>query len=145
MKRRFSFIIFCIILLFLTSCTGLNSGRLENFLDKTELLYNDEYGIKFDTMHSTVYSSGYITDNSRLIEVYIFWNTTLMDFGIYDLNSIENEINSVEDFYNFLDTVEAKEKLLLFGDIVFEDNTIILTNFEGEYYKDADRIVLFSK
>lgn len=127
--------------MFLSSCVGKSTIKADNFLKINDCLYNDEYGIELNKQFD-YYSTGFITDNNVIIEVFVVWEPVNLSVDFFDLQNIEVELKSKEDCFRYLDTEESRDNIILSGDFLCKDNTLIHNSFEGEYYTNVNQIVL---
>lgn len=141
--RKILFLI-TIFICFLTSCTGIDSRKIEKMLDNSDCLYNDEYGIELNKLYASCYSSGYITTDSSKLEILVLWRYSVEKIEFYNKGDIEFDLESEEDCFKYFSSERSRDNIIMTGNIKYDDN-IIIEIIESSITVDFDEIILEAK
>lgn len=141
--RKILFLI-TIFICFLTSCTGIDSRKIEKMLDNSDCLYNDEYGIELNKLYASCYSSGYITTDSGKLEVLVLWRYSVEKIEFYNKGDIEFDLESEEDCFKYFSSERSRDNIIMTGNIKYDDN-IIIEIIDSSITVDFDEIILEAK
>lgn len=141
--RKILFLI-TIFICFLTSCTGIDSRKIEKMLDNSDCLYNDEYGIELNKLYASCYSSGYITTDSGKLEVLVLWRYSVEKIEFYNKGDIEFDLESEEDCFKYFSFERSRDNIIMTGNIKYDDN-IIIEIIDSSITVDFDEIILEAK
>lgn len=142
--RKMLFLI-TIFICFLTSCTGIDSRKIEKILENNDCLYNDEYGIELNSLYPPDFSDGYINDNDIKISVLVFWNYPINEFRMYNKESINSDVDSKSEYFDYVDSELSDNNIIMLGRILYEESSIVLKIIESSITVDFDEIILEAK
>ena len=137
-------ILVTLLILFLTSCTGVDSRKMENILADSNCLYNDEYGIELNKLYAPCYSSGYITTDTGELEVLVLWNFAVKKMEFYSKENIDSSLESEEDCFKYFDSEAARDNIIATANIKYDEN-IIIKVVDSSVNLSFDEITLKSK
>ena len=134
-----------IFICFLTSCTGIDSRRIEKILDSSDCFYNDEYGIELNKLYAPCYSSGYITTDSGELEVFVLWRYSVEKIEFYNKGNIGFDLESEEDYFKYFSSEVSRDNIIMTGNIKYDDNNIIIEIIDSSITVGFDEITLEAK